>query len=117
MCFLLAKELRYISSRCSSQQNASYIGKLPGASGALCLEQTKSIEFKIRLGGDLREAVSNVNLGFRRVSCCVFPGGSRYEATSSSIMPGIIVFKRRWSVGSDDLIVPAAFLVVIHTIW
>ena len=32
-------------------------------------------------------------------------------------MPGIIVFRRRWSVGSDDLIIPAGFLVIFHTIW
>uniref|UniRef100_A0A6B2EG71 Diacylglycerol lipase-alpha n=1 Tax=Phlebotomus kandelakii TaxID=1109342 RepID=A0A6B2EG71_9DIPT len=32
-------------------------------------------------------------------------------------MPGIVVFKRRWSVGSDDLIVPGVFLVTIHAIW
>ncbi|XP_055709573.1 diacylglycerol lipase-alpha isoform X1 [Phlebotomus papatasi] len=32
-------------------------------------------------------------------------------------MPGIVVFKRRWSVGSDDLVVPGVFLVTIHTIW
>lgn len=32
-------------------------------------------------------------------------------------MPGIVVFKRRWSVGSDDLVVPAAFLVILHAVW
>ncbi|CAH1799397.1 unnamed protein product [Owenia fusiformis] len=32
-------------------------------------------------------------------------------------MPGIVVFKRRWSVGSDDLVVPAVFLIVLHLIW
>ncbi|XP_059617635.1 diacylglycerol lipase-alpha isoform X3 [Phlebotomus argentipes] len=32
-------------------------------------------------------------------------------------MPGIVVFKRRWSVGSDDLVVPGVFLVTIHAIW
>jgi sn1-specific diacylglycerol lipase len=32
-------------------------------------------------------------------------------------MPGIIVFRRRWSVGSDDLIVPAGLLVLFHAIW
>lgn len=32
-------------------------------------------------------------------------------------MPGIIVFRRRWSVGSDDLFAPASFLVVFHFIW
>ena len=32
-------------------------------------------------------------------------------------MPGIIVFQRRWSVGSDDLFAPASFLVIFHLIW
>ncbi|XP_021695200.1 sn1-specific diacylglycerol lipase alpha isoform X3 [Aedes aegypti] len=32
-------------------------------------------------------------------------------------MPGIVVFRRRWSVGSDDLVVPGLFLFVIHLIW
>nr|XP_031827604.1 sn1-specific diacylglycerol lipase alpha isoform X1 [Nomia melanderi]XP_031827605.1 sn1-specific diacylglycerol lipase alpha isoform X1 [Nomia melanderi]XP_031827606.1 sn1-specific diacylglycerol lipase alpha isoform X1 [Nomia melanderi]XP_031827607.1 sn1-specific diacylglycerol lipase alpha isoform X1 [Nomia melanderi]XP_031827610.1 sn1-specific diacylglycerol lipase alpha isoform X1 [Nomia melanderi]XP_031827611.1 sn1-specific diacylglycerol lipase alpha isoform X1 [Nomia melanderi] len=32
-------------------------------------------------------------------------------------MPGIVVFRRRWSVGSDDLVVPGAFLFIVHLIW
>uniref|UniRef100_A0A0C9RC53 Diacylglycerol lipase-alpha n=1 Tax=Fopius arisanus TaxID=64838 RepID=A0A0C9RC53_9HYME len=32
-------------------------------------------------------------------------------------MPGIVVFRRRWSVGSDDLVVPGVFLLVLHLIW
>lgn len=32
-------------------------------------------------------------------------------------MPGVVVFKRRWSVGSDDFVVPGIFLLVLHTIW
>ncbi|XP_076163450.1 inactivation no afterpotential E isoform X3 [Ptiloglossa arizonensis] len=32
-------------------------------------------------------------------------------------MPGIVVFRRRWSVGSDDLVVPGAFLFILHLIW
>ncbi|XP_046574796.1 diacylglycerol lipase-alpha-like [Haliotis rubra] len=32
-------------------------------------------------------------------------------------MPGIVVFRRRWSVGSDDLVVPAVFLLVLHAAW
>ncbi|XP_078536737.1 diacylglycerol lipase-alpha [Lissotriton helveticus] len=32
-------------------------------------------------------------------------------------MPGIVVFRRRWSVGSDDLVLPAIFLFVLHTTW
>uniref|UniRef100_A0A1I8QAG4 Diacylglycerol lipase-alpha n=1 Tax=Stomoxys calcitrans TaxID=35570 RepID=A0A1I8QAG4_STOCA len=31
-------------------------------------------------------------------------------------MPGLVVFRRRWSVGSDDLVVPGAFLLTIHLI-
>ncbi|BFG01072.1 sn1-specific diacylglycerol lipase alpha [Drosophila madeirensis] len=31
-------------------------------------------------------------------------------------MPGLVVFRRRWSVGSDDLVVPGAFLLTIHFI-
>ncbi|XP_064538480.1 diacylglycerol lipase-alpha isoform X3 [Drosophila montana] len=31
-------------------------------------------------------------------------------------MPGLVVFRRRWSVGSDDLVVPGAFLLAIHFI-
>ncbi|GFT65747.1 sn1-specific diacylglycerol lipase alpha [Nephila pilipes] len=32
-------------------------------------------------------------------------------------MPGIVVFKRRWSVGSDDFVVPAVILLMLHTSW
>ncbi|XP_054279844.1 diacylglycerol lipase-alpha isoform X2 [Macrosteles quadrilineatus] len=32
-------------------------------------------------------------------------------------MPGLVVFRRRWSVGSDDLVVPGVFLFVVHLIW
>ncbi|XP_031776612.1 sn1-specific diacylglycerol lipase alpha isoform X4 [Nasonia vitripennis] len=32
-------------------------------------------------------------------------------------MPGIVVFRRRWSVGSDDLVVPGAFLFLLHLVW
>lgn len=32
-------------------------------------------------------------------------------------MPGIVVFRRRWSVGSDDLVVPGVFLLILHSIW
>ncbi|XP_055930624.1 diacylglycerol lipase-alpha-like isoform X2 [Argiope bruennichi] len=32
-------------------------------------------------------------------------------------MPGIVVFKRRWSVGSDDFVVPAVILLLLHTAW
>ena len=35
----------------------------------------------------------------------------------SGIMPGIVVFKRRWSMGSDDMFVPAMFLVFLHFVW
>ncbi|XP_060532736.1 diacylglycerol lipase-alpha isoform X2 [Cylas formicarius] len=32
-------------------------------------------------------------------------------------MPGLVVFRRRWSVGSDDMVVPGAFLFTTHLIW
>lgn len=32
-------------------------------------------------------------------------------------MPGMVMFRRRWSVGSDDLVLPALFLFVLHCIW
>ncbi|XP_060564015.1 diacylglycerol lipase-alpha-like [Ruditapes philippinarum] len=32
-------------------------------------------------------------------------------------MPGIVVFGRRWSVGSDDMVLPAIFMLVGHIIW
>ncbi|XP_078331862.1 diacylglycerol lipase-alpha-like isoform X4 [Crassostrea virginica] len=32
-------------------------------------------------------------------------------------MPGIVVFKRRWSAGSDDFVLPALTLMILHGIW
>ncbi|KAG5270351.1 hypothetical protein AALO_G00191680 [Alosa alosa] len=32
-------------------------------------------------------------------------------------MPGMVLFRRRWSVGSDDLVLPALFLFLLHSIW
>ncbi|XP_071942299.1 diacylglycerol lipase-alpha-like isoform X3 [Antedon mediterranea] len=32
-------------------------------------------------------------------------------------MPGMVVFGRRWSVGSDDMVIPAIFLLVSHFTW
>ncbi|KAL2088957.1 hypothetical protein ACEWY4_015856 [Coilia grayii] len=32
-------------------------------------------------------------------------------------MPGMVLFRRRWSVGSDDLVLPALFLFILHSIW
>ncbi|XP_069037642.1 diacylglycerol lipase-alpha [Lepisosteus oculatus] len=32
-------------------------------------------------------------------------------------MPGMVVFRRRWSVGSDDLVLPALFLFLLHSAW
>ncbi|XP_048765842.2 diacylglycerol lipase-alpha-like isoform X7 [Ostrea edulis] len=32
-------------------------------------------------------------------------------------MPGIVVFKRRWSAGSDDFVLPALLLMILHVIW
>ncbi|XP_018331978.1 sn1-specific diacylglycerol lipase alpha isoform X2 [Agrilus planipennis] len=32
-------------------------------------------------------------------------------------MPGLVAFRRRWSVGSDDMVVPGVFLFTMHLIW
>lgn len=32
-------------------------------------------------------------------------------------MPGLVAFRRRWGVGSDDLVVPGIFLFLIHLSW
>lgn len=32
-------------------------------------------------------------------------------------MPGMVMFRRRWSVGSDDLVLPALFLFLLHSVW
>ncbi|CAG2189019.1 DAGL [Mytilus edulis] len=32
-------------------------------------------------------------------------------------MPGIVLFQRRWSFGSDDLVVPAVVLLFMHIAW
>ncbi|XP_035662248.1 sn1-specific diacylglycerol lipase alpha-like isoform X2 [Branchiostoma floridae] len=32
-------------------------------------------------------------------------------------MPGLVVFNRRWSVGSDDLVVPGLILLLLHLAW
>ncbi|KAF3832699.1 hypothetical protein F7725_026364 [Dissostichus mawsoni] len=34
-----------------------------------------------------------------------------------AVMPGMVMFRRRWSVGSDDLVLPALFLFLLHCIW
>ncbi|XP_037087617.1 diacylglycerol lipase-alpha-like, partial [Pollicipes pollicipes] len=32
-------------------------------------------------------------------------------------MPGLVAFRRRWGIGSDDLVVPGAFFFILHAIW
>ncbi|XP_072164753.1 diacylglycerol lipase-alpha-like [Diadema setosum] len=32
-------------------------------------------------------------------------------------MPGLIALGRRWSVGSDDLVIPSTIFLVIHVVW
>ena len=32
-------------------------------------------------------------------------------------MPGLILYNRRWSVGSDDCIIPAFILSTTHLVW
>ncbi|KAL4642141.1 sn1-specific diacylglycerol lipase alpha [Arapaima gigas] len=34
-----------------------------------------------------------------------------------AVMPGMVLFRRRWSVGSDDLVLPALFLFLLHSAW
>lgn len=38
-------------------------------------------------------------------------------STRRAVMPGMVMFRRRWSVGSDDLVLPALFLFLLHCIW
>ena len=35
----------------------------------------------------------------------------------ANTMPGIVMFGRRWSVGSDDMVVAAVFLAILHLVW
>jgi len=32
-------------------------------------------------------------------------------------MPGLVVFNRKWCIGSDDLGVPAFGMAVVHILW
>jgi len=32
-------------------------------------------------------------------------------------MPGLVMFGRRWSFGSDDLVVPTIVIALLHTAW
>ena len=32
-------------------------------------------------------------------------------------MPGIVLFRRRWAVGSDDMVVASVFLTMLHLLW
>ena len=32
-------------------------------------------------------------------------------------MPGLVLYDRRWAVGSDDCIVPATLLSLTHVVW
>ena len=40
-----------------------------------------------------------------------------YFVCFRAVMPGMVLFRRRWSVGSDDLVLPALFLFLLHSIW
>ncbi|TMS13673.1 Sn1-specific diacylglycerol lipase alpha [Larimichthys crocea] len=42
--------------------------------------------------------------------CCL-------RGLEEAVMPGMVMFRRRWSVGSDDLVLPALFLFLLHCIW
>ncbi|CAB1339284.1 unnamed protein product [Coregonus sp. 'balchen'] len=39
------------------------------------------------------------------------------EVEEQAVMPGMVMFRRRWSVGSDDLVLPALFLFLLHCVW
>lgn len=41
-------------------------------------------------------------------------GGVCGETTK---MPGLVMFGRRWSFGSDDLVLPHVVLALLHTAW
>ena len=32
-------------------------------------------------------------------------------------MPGIVLYNRRWALGSDDILLPAVALALVHMIW
>ena len=32
-------------------------------------------------------------------------------------MPGIVLYNRRWALGSDDILLPAVALALVHIIW
>ena len=32
-------------------------------------------------------------------------------------MPGIVLYNRRWALGSDDILLPAAVLATLHITW
>ena len=54
------------------------------------------------------------------VYSCTRPSVHWWAAAAASVqhtMPGIIVFQRRWSVGSDDLVVPGISLSLLHGVW
>ncbi|RZF32805.1 hypothetical protein LSTR_LSTR011451 [Laodelphax striatellus] len=38
-------------------------------------------------------------------------------AGGEASMPGLVAFRRRWSVGSDDLVVPGVILFLVHFTW
>lgn len=40
-----------------------------------------------------------------------------HPSSHRAVMPGMVMFRRRWSVGSDDLVLPALFLFLLHCIW
>lgn len=40
-----------------------------------------------------------------------------FVSSYRAVMPGMVMFRRRWSVGSDDLVLPALFLFILHCIW
>lgn len=42
---------------------------------------------------------------------------NRKRLSCQNTMPGLVVFRRRWSAGSDDLVVPSSILLIVHLVW
>ena len=39
------------------------------------------------------------------------------KVTKSFKMPGIVLYNRRWALGSDDILLPAVVLALVHVVW
>lgn len=45
--------------------------------------------------------------------------GGRHGAAAAAArrMPGLVVFGRRWAIGSDDFVLPGAFELFVRLVW